>query len=160
MCIRDSREYKPQYSWEPHPYPPYALTNNNAEIRRMRDRVDELKKRADAADEATEQEEAQAEDASLPARIVRNAAEGRLQILFAEKPSAEIRGEMKASGFRWSPRNEAWQRQLTDNAVRAAQEIIDKHFPKFDSDKADNSIRHNVSDAWYYSCLLYTSRCV
>jgi hypothetical protein len=124
------REYKPNYSWEPHPYPPYSLSNNNAEIRRMRARVDELKRRAEQADESTEQEEAHAEDENMPVRMVRNAELGRLQLLFDGKPTDEVRGALKAAGFRWSPSNSAWQRQLTDNAVYAANQIIDKHFPK------------------------------
>lgn len=31
--------------------------------------------------------------------------------------------ELKSHGFRWSPKASAWQRQLTDNAVRVAQSM-------------------------------------
>jgi hypothetical protein len=40
----------------------------------------------------------------------------RLQLLFDGKPNDEIRSILKSHGFRWSPYNEAWQRQLTNNA--------------------------------------------
>lgn len=35
-----------------------------------------------------------------------------------------MRKELKASGFKWSPKQQAWQRQLTQNAVLAAQRVL------------------------------------
>ena len=55
--------------------------------------------------------------------IVRNLEADRLQILFDEKPDEETRAALKSNGFRWSPRYSAWQRQLTDNAMRAARRL-------------------------------------
>ena len=48
----------------------------------------------------------------------------RLQILFDEKPDEDTRKALKSNGFRWSPKNGAWQRQLTDNAIRAAKTAL------------------------------------
>lgn len=45
------------------------------------------------------------------------------------KPDQETRALLKANGFRWSPRNEAWQRQLTNAARHAARYIADKLTP-------------------------------
>ena len=42
-----------------------------------------------------------------------NTEANRLQIFFDEKPDAATREELKSNGFRWSPKAEAWQRQLT-----------------------------------------------
>lgn len=56
--------------------------------------------------------------------LVWNYEEDRLQILFDDIPEESKRKELKSSGFRWSPRNKAWQRQLTDNAVYAAKRIL------------------------------------
>lgn len=56
--------------------------------------------------------------------IVRNAEENRLQILFDEIPDADTRDALKSNGFRWSPRNKAWQRQLTQNAEYAARRVL------------------------------------
>lgn len=56
--------------------------------------------------------------------LVWNYGEDRLQILFNEIPAEEKRKELKSSGFRWSPRNKAWQRQLTSNAVHAAKRTL------------------------------------
>ena len=48
----------------------------------------------------------------------------RLQILFDEKPDEETRAALKSNGFRWSPRYNAWQRQLTQNAESAARRAL------------------------------------
>ena len=52
-----------------------------------------------------------------------NKEANRLQILFDDKPGEEMRAELKAGGFRWAPSQGAWQRQLTDNAIRSAKRI-------------------------------------
>ena len=57
-------------------------------------------------------------------QIVRNAEQNRLQIIFDDKPDEATRSALKSNGFRWSPRNNAWQRQLTDNAERAARRAL------------------------------------
>ena len=46
-----------------------------------------------------------------------------IQLVFDEKPSEEQRRTLKRNGFVWSPTNEAWQRQLNANAIRAANYI-------------------------------------
>lgn len=95
-------------------YPAYALQNNNANIRRIRGRIAELKKRTENTPEGWEFD---------GGRVVVNTAENRLQIIFDGKPDADIRTELKGEGFRWAPSQGAWQRQLTDNAMRAARRL-------------------------------------
>ena len=96
-------------------YPAYALQNNNANIRRIRERDEELKKRqTEPAPEGWEFDGGQ---------VVVNTDENRLQIIFDGKPDADLRAELKSEGFRWAPSQGAWQRQLTDNAFRAARRI-------------------------------------
>ena len=56
--------------------------------------------------------------------LVWNYGEDRLQILFDDIPEDSKRKELKSSGFRWSPRNQAWQRQLTSNAIYAAKRVL------------------------------------
>ena len=56
--------------------------------------------------------------------LVWNYQESRLQILFNKIPEESKRWELKSSGFHWSPRNRAWQRQLNTNAVSAAKRIL------------------------------------
>lgn len=57
--------------------------------------------------------------------VVFNYAEDRLQILFDKIPDKEFRQRMHSEfRFNWSRMNGAWQRQLTDNAVRAARRLL------------------------------------
>jgi hypothetical protein len=66
-------------------------------------------------------------------RIVEDATDDRLRLIFDGKPSEEVRNDLKANGFKWSPKNDAWQRQLTDNARYAAKQVLDKHYPADDA---------------------------
>lgn len=93
----------------PVPYPSYLLTNNNANIRRTRQRIEDLKSQSEYAGWA------------FPGgRAEINEGENRLQLFFEEKPSEEQRRELKSNGFKWAPSQGAWQRQLTKNAIYAA----------------------------------------
>ena len=96
------------------PYPTWALSNNNAEIRRIKDRIQSL---------SVNKEELFTgwEFAGGKAEI--NVKDNRLQLFFEDKPDGKIRDELKSNGFRWSPKALAWQRQLTSNAIYAADAI-------------------------------------
>lgn len=96
-------------------YPAFELSNNNANIRRTQERIAALEKReTDGVPEGWEFD---------GGKVVMNVTENRIQILFDEKPDADLRSELKGEGFRWAPSQGAWQRQLTDNAIRAAKRI-------------------------------------
>ena len=49
--------------------------------------------------------------------LVYNYDQDRLQIFFPSKPDYATIGKLKKNGWRWSPSNSCWQRQLTQNAV-------------------------------------------
>lgn len=55
--------------------------------------------------------------------IIHNTELNRLQLIFEGKPSDEIREILKRNGFKWSPKNTAWQRQLTQNALYSLERI-------------------------------------
>ena len=93
-------------------YPAYQLSNNNANIRRVRQRIEELSSRSELAGWTFPGGEAKI-----------NEAENRLQLIFEEKPDADQRQELKSNGFKWAPSQGAWQRQLNQNAIRAAARI-------------------------------------
>lgn len=57
-------------------------------------------------------------------KIVSNYDINRLQLFFDEKPSDEMRAQLKKSGWRWSPRESAWQRQITNAAVCSARALF------------------------------------
>lgn len=102
-------------------FPPYALQNNNANIRRYKKRLEKAKKLAEVA-ESTPMEERTAEVNGI--KIFDNIEANRVQIFFPGKPDAETRAQLKRNGFRWAPSIEAWQAYRSDRANRAAMEII------------------------------------
>lgn len=93
-------------------------SNETATIRRLESRLAELVKQREQTQPAN------AETAHKGFSVRENASINRLQILFDEKPDEETRNTLKANGFKWSPREGAWQRQLTDNARNALQRIL------------------------------------
>jgi len=99
----------------------YQLTNNGANIRRMKQRIEELETRTGQETKETEFE---------GFKVVENVEENRIQLIFPGKPEAEIRTILKRHGFRWSPRNMAWQRHLNHSgrfaAVEAAKRIRER----------------------------------
>ena len=100
------------------PFPAYELASIRGKIERIEQRLAELDRREQQAAEP------QTGTAFDGGQIVRNIDLNRLQILFDDIPSADTRAALKQNGFRWSPKNQAWQRQLTDNAERAARQIL------------------------------------
>ena len=96
------------------PYPSWALSNNNAEIRRCKARIEKL----------TRQRETGYVGWDFVGGVVEvNREDNRLQIFFDHKPEKDVRDILKSNGFHWSPRAGAWQRQLGDNAIWAADRI-------------------------------------
>lgn len=72
--------------------PSYELTNNNANIRRMQQRITEIKRRQNNAAEA---------EANGGIAISYSPDRAYCSVTFAEKPEYEIREALKAGGFRW-----------------------------------------------------------
>lgn len=100
------------------PFPTYELASIRGKIERTEQRLAELDRREQQAAEP------QTGTAFDGGQIVRNIDLNRLQILFDAIPDADTRAALKQNGFRWSPKNQAWQRQLTDNAERAARQVL------------------------------------
>ena len=99
------------------PFPTYALTNNLANIKRTRERLEALK-----AAKAS-----QVEDERHDGYTYREDTEiMRVQFIFDSKPDAETRDLLKSNGFRWAPSQGAWQRQLTPAGKAAAKRVQDK----------------------------------
>ena len=103
----------------------YQLQNNNAQIRRLKRRIEALE--AQAGDETSETKIG-------PVTIVENVEENRLQLFFPGKPSAEFRRELKRSGFRWARSVGAWQRHRSHGATYWGR-ILAEQFAK-DEDAA------------------------
>lgn len=118
------------------PFESYSLTNNNAQIKATQQRLKDIEsQKARAASGG-------GTSSFNGGKLVRNAEANRLQLIFDEKPSAEMRAKLKSNGFKWAPSQGAWQRQLTDNAERAAERILGEDMQKmYRPAQTFNSIR-------------------
>lgn len=103
-----------RYSREGVPFPSYVLSNNNAEIRRLKRRLEQLNHNKEVGYVGWK---------FTGGEAVTNTGNNRLQLFFEEKPSEEQRLALKRRGFHWSPSEQAWQRQLNDNAIYAASRL-------------------------------------
>ena len=96
------------------PVPSYHLSNRNAEITRLKKRIESLR-------QVDKMEHVEIEfDGGV---IVTNEEINRVQIIFDAKPDEAIRRELKSWGFRWSPREGAWQAQRTPRYLHRAKRI-------------------------------------
>lgn len=96
-------------------FPTYRLTNNNANIKRIAERIQRIKELncKKSTDEIVN-----------GVRIVGNVEGNRVQIFFDGKPADEIRASLKTYGFRWAPSEGAWQCYYSEQAIRLAKSII------------------------------------
>lgn len=68
----------------------------------------------------------EAKEYTIAGVLVRhNVEENRLQLIFDGKPSLDMISKLKKNGYKWSPRNKAWQRQLTPNAVFSLYSVLE-----------------------------------
>lgn len=101
--------------WWGKGFAPFQLTNNNAKIKSTQERLDRLTKMVNTEDRTEDYEWGSLEYCY---------SEERLRIHFKEIPDEKLRSELKGSAFKWSRFNQAWQRQLTSNAIYAAKRIL------------------------------------
>lgn len=100
----------------------FGLANNNANMKRVEERIRIL--------EAKEQRATTVGQESLQFNggvIIYNHEADRIQIKHDTKPQPEIISLLKSNGFKWSPSQSVWQRQLTENARLALKHYI---YPK------------------------------
>lgn len=102
------------YSWETAPFPAWALSNNNAEIRRIEKRIAVLEEKQETGFRGWEFD---------GGRVEANMDANRLQVFFDEIPPEDVRSALKSNGFHWARSAGAWQRQLSANAIYAASRV-------------------------------------
>lgn len=108
-------EMKSSWHYQDKPYLSWQLSNNNQNIHSVEERLQRLK---------AEKERNSSEYDSDSFKVVENTEIMRLQLFFDGKPEAEVRELVKHNGFKWSPKNGCWQRQLTDNARYSVKCLI------------------------------------
>lgn len=93
-------------------FPGYETANNNANMRRIKQRIEELSAKAATADNPDVMHDCGAY------RVAECFEDNRVRVFFDGKPSDAVRDVLKANGFRWSPTSCAWQRMLNAGVVQ------------------------------------------
>lgn len=106
---------KPDYAGRAG-FPSYALTNNNANAKRIAKRIQEL-------EALRSREQVEVEGKGYVYR--EDAEENRVMFEFEGKPAEEVREVLKRNAFKWSPSRGAWVRQLTNAGIYAGQRVVE-----------------------------------
>lgn len=94
----------------------WELTNINANIRETKLRIERLKK----------QEEIEFPDTEFKGgKAIHNKEINRIQFIFDDIPSEEVRSQLKHNGFHWSRYEGAWQRQFNQRTVYVTKDLIE-----------------------------------
>ena len=96
------------------PYPVFTQQNNNTTIRATKRRIAQLKML----------DRMPTEDIPFDnGKIIINTDENRIQIFFDERPDSDMIVKLKRHGFKWSPKNQRWQRLRNTQSLRAAKDV-------------------------------------
>lgn len=106
---------EPQYSFLRKGFQSYQLSNNLAKIK--------------ATEQAIKRHTAMAisEDKEFTfdgGKVAVCNSEERIRVFFDDIPDVETRAMLKKNGFKWSPTNKAWQRQITPSAKFALKHYV------------------------------------
>lgn len=102
----------------------YQLTNNNASIKRLQERVKMLQKKVEGAKAA---ESGAEEKYTFDGGIIKvNYDEDRVQILLdSVRADRALYQKFRKNGYVFSPTNKAFQRKITPQAIRNAVQLMD-----------------------------------
>lgn len=92
----------------------YRSSNMSQERTRLKKRIEELE---------AQQNRPATDESGDGWNLYEDNEAGRICFEFDGKPEQAIIDTLKSNGFKWSPRNTRWQRQNTENGLRAADRV-------------------------------------
>lgn len=105
----------PSHGWWGAGFAPFELSNNNARIKDTEAKIARHTAMASQEDESTEN----------PWGTFRvDYQDERYRFIFDQIPDEDVRKLLKDHGFKWSRRNNAWQRQITATSKYVVYHII------------------------------------
>jgi hypothetical protein len=102
----------------------YQLTNNNANIKRVRARLAELARLAEQV--ARAQEAGTSTVTGDGWEMTEDLEDNRILFRFEDRQPPEVAAMLKSHAFKWSPTRGGWCRQITANARYAAKTLCKK----------------------------------
>lgn len=97
------------------PFARFQLQNSNQTIKQIKNRIETINNLNSLENK---------EYSKSWGKVVFNYELKRVQFLFDEKPGEEVRNLLKSRAFRWSPKNNAWQRILSNDAIYITKLIL------------------------------------
>lgn len=105
----------------------YSLKNNNAEVRRVKQRIEQLERREKVVEALVEKTGTAQEEQKFDGFCLRlDHEDSRVMFIFDRKPSREVCELVKRNGFRYAPSRTAWVRKATGNGIATAKDITSK----------------------------------
>ena len=105
----------PSHGWWGAGFAPFELSNNNAKIKDTEAKIARHTQLASQEDEEKE----------YPWGTFRaDYSDERYRFIFGQIPDEDVRKLLNDHGFKWSRRNNAWQRQITANSKYVVYHII------------------------------------
>jgi len=92
----------------------YALTNNSANLRRIKARLVTVSAAKEKPDSTIEGKNATIDDCP---------ADNRVRLTFPGKPVDTVRSTLKSNGFRWTPSLGVWQAYRNQNTLQIATQL-------------------------------------
>lgn len=95
--------------------PPYVLANSNQNIKSVEDRLKTLERMNNIENSGYYFDSGE---------VKFDKEDMRVKIFFDEKPDEKTRNDLKSHGYKWSPKNMAWQRKLTPDAIYMTKNLF------------------------------------
>lgn len=93
----------------------WQLQNIGARIREIKRRITQLEREGKIVFEETE---------FIGGKAIHNKEINRIQLIFDNKPSEDIRKELKSNGFHWSRNEQAWQRLFNEQTITVTNILL------------------------------------
>lgn len=107
----------PAYSYEKKGFQSYQLTNNNGRIKQVRERIKRLEQLEQMKNQSFKIGEVEIEV---------NVDDNRVEIYFPDKPEQDFRKKIGSTGFRWSRKKKAWQKQISKWNIIDAKKLAEE----------------------------------
>lgn len=102
----------PRYSYYKSGFQGFELTNNGANMRRLKDRLVAIERAKATEDQVLDKPWGRVEVCH---------ADNRVRVFHDETPEADIRKYLKSNGFRWTPSLTCWQAYINDRSLNIAK---------------------------------------